>query len=315
MAMLVGGGLMLVALSIGARSLLQSPGKPGALPTVPAITSTILAEALADSGVRSLPEMTARATLPRDATPPASPVVSPIRAAEREAATAVASNDRALDTTTVPQGTPRESPRPGRLRIAVENARQPQTARMFADAVAAQRDGDVSTARRLYDSVLVLTPTDADALNNLGVLLSVQRDYGRALEVLRRAAAASPRNPGPWNNIGALFHAQGKHNDAIAAFRQALVLDGHHPGAKVGLAQQYFAINASDQARALLAEVVATHPELAEAHYTLGQVLEMQGDRSGAVKAYNAFVRLAPPRLAEHVDLVKRRVELLSGAR
>src|SRR5687767_10011107 len=53
MLLLVGGGGALIALSFGARSLLQSPGKPSALPTVPAITSTILAEALADSGARN----------------------------------------------------------------------------------------------------------------------------------------------------------------------------------------------------------------------------------------------------------------------
>jgi Tfp pilus assembly protein PilF len=314
MLLLVGGGVALIALSFGARSLLQSPGKPSALPTVPAITSTILAEALADSGARTVPEMAPRA-MPDETSPAVGAFASPMQAVGREPAAAVAQRDWALDTTAIPQGEPREAPKPGRLRIAVENVRQPQTTRLFADAVAAQRAGDASTARRLYDRVLAVTPNDPDALNNLGVLLSAQRDYARALDLLRRASAVSPRNPGPWNNIGALFHAQGKHEDAIAAFRQALSFDAHHPGAKVGLAQQYLAISAPDQARALLSEVVAANPQLPEAHYTLGQVLELQGDRSGAVRAYNEFVRVAPPRLAEHVQLVKRRIELLSGTR
>lgn len=313
MVLLVGGGAALIALSLGARSLLRSPGKPSALPTVPAITSTILAEALADSGARDVPEMAPRA-MP-DETSPAVSAFAPMAAVAREPAAVVAANDQNLVTSAVPQGAPREAPRPGRLRISVENVRQPQTASLFADAVAAQRAGDASTARKLYESVLAVTPNDPDALNNLGVLLSSQRDYARALDLLRRASAVSPRNPGPWNNIGALFHAQEKHDEAIAAFRQALSFDAHHPGAKVGLAQQYLAISAPEQARVLLSEVVATHPQLPEAHYTLGQVLELQGDRSAAVKAYNEFVRVAPPRLADHVQLVKRRVELLSGTR
>lgn len=318
MLVLVGTGIALVALSLGARSLVRSTQNPRALPTVPAITSTILAEALADSndsGRRSVQEVPTRAMQPEDTFFPQAGAASPVQAIEREPPTAVAAADRSLDTTAILQGATRESPRPGRLRIAVENARQPQTARMFADAVSAQRAGDVFTARKLYDSVLTVTPNDPDALNNLGVLLSTQRDYVRALIVLKRAVAVSPRNPGPWNNIGALFHAQGKHEDAIAAFRQALSLDAQHPGAKVGLAQQYLAINAPEQAHALLNEVVSTHPQLPEAQYTLGQVLELQGDRAGAVKAYNEFVRLAPLRLAAHVELVKQRVELLSGTR
>lgn len=167
-------------------------------------------------------------------------------------------------------------------------------------------------ARKLYDSVLVLFPNDGDALNNLGVLLSAQREYGRALDLLRRAATVTPRNAGVWNNIGTVFHEQGKNNDAIAAFRHALTIDGNHPGAKVGLAQQYLAISALSQAKDLLEEVIASHPQLPEAHYTLGQVLELQGDRAGAVRAYGAFIKAAPARLASHVDLVRRRVEALS---
>lgn len=185
-------------------------------------------------------------------------------------------------------------------------------AELFADAVAAQRAGELANARRLYDSVLVLAPNDPDALNNQGVVLLSQRELSHAMELLRRAAVIAPRKADVWNNIGSVYREQGRKDDAIGAFRQALSLDPNHAGAKIGLAQEYMAISSFAQARTLLEEVVGAHPQLSEGHYILGQVLERLQDRAGAIVAYQAFIRSAPPRLAAYVDLVKQRVEALS---
>jgi Tfp pilus assembly protein PilF len=314
----------ILAISLIALAVMKSAA-PSTLPTIPPLTSTIVTEALAaDSLGRSVKTApVARVAVAADSartvasatmtprTPPrvASPAaVAPRSDARRDTVTVLQGQTRAVATSA-----PIESPRTsGRLRIAVEQPRQPEAARLFAEAVAAQRGGDLPGARRLYDSVLTLTPNDADALNNLGVLLSAQREYSRALELLRRATVVAPRNAGVWNNIGTVFHEQSKNSEAIAAFRHALTIDPQHPGAKVGLAQQYLAISSLGQAKELLEEVVAAHPQLPEAHYTLGQVLELQGDRAGATRAYAAFIKVAPARLASHVDLVRRRIDALN---
>jgi len=320
------GALVVVSSAV---ALMMGPEK-STLPAVPPLTSTILSEALAaDSASRagrtapttrtpaspSPTRAVAFATTPSDkaprvASPPLLTFESP--PARRATGTVLQGQTRTVTASaSAPDGAPATRPA-GSLRIAVEQPRQPEAARLLNEAVAAHRAGDVPTARKLYDSVLVLFPNDGDALNNLGVLLSSQREYTRALDLLRRAAVLTPRNAGVWNNIGTVFHEQGKNSDAIAAFRHALTIDGSHPGAKVGLAQQYLAISALSQAKDLLEEVIATHPQLPEAHYTLGQVLELQGDRAGAIRSYGAFIKAAPARLASHVDLVRRRVEALS---
>lgn len=289
-----------------------------ALPTVPPLTSTILAEALAadtalGKAAAGKPVLDSTARTTRTASAPASSGRVP---APAQASVAAAN---APDTVAVPQGQPATTPAPdsgtrssGRLRVAVERSGPPSVGGLFAEAVAAHRAGDVVTARKLYDSVLVLSPSDADALNNLGVLLSSAHEFGRALEVLRRASTLAPRKADIWNNLGTVYREQGKNTDAIAAYRHALTLDTEHAGAKVGLAQQYVAIRSWPQAKVLLEEVAARHPQLSEAHYTLGQVLEQLQDRPGAIAAYEAFIRSAPERLAPYVELVKRRVEALS---
>ena len=245
------------------------------------------------------------------------------RAANRDSVVAVAPVTRMQEPAppggdaapAAPQGIPAQATPPGRLRIAVERPANADAAQLFAEALAAHRAGNLAVARPLYERVLTLTPNDADALNNLGVLLSAQKDLDGALELLRRAATVAPRNAGTWNNIGAALREQGRNTEATAAFRSALAIDPMHQGAKVGLAQQYLTSGSPALARGLLEEVLVASPGLAEAHYALGQVLEQQGDRSGAIREFQSFIRLAPARLAEHVERVRRHVDDLGGAR
>ena len=198
------------------------------------------------------------------------------------------------------------------LRIAVERPRDPGAAELFAMAVTAHRAGDLVTARGLYERVLALSPFDVDAMNNLGVLLLSTRDFDRAEQLLRRAVGLAPRNANVWSNLGNLLRDRGRSSDAVAAYQQALALNPQHPAARISLAQQYMAISSFKEARAILDGIVAENPGNAEAQYTLGQVLEQLGDRPGAIGAYTAFTRVAPPALAEHVERVRRRIEALS---
>ena len=266
-------------------------------------------------------DSTKSATVPVDAprrvvsapTSPPPPAARPSssRAARTTTATSTASPTPAAVTPTQ-QGT-RDSAGAG-LRIAVEQPRE-DVSRLFAAAVAAHRSGDLTYARTAYERVLTLVPNDVDAMNNLAILLSAQREHERAERLLRRATTLAPRNAGVWNNLGTVLRERGQSADAIAAFQQALTIDPSHEATRISLAQQYVAIGALPKARELLEQIVAANPAASEAQYTLGQILEQQGDRAGAVRAYTAFVQSAPARLATHVAFVRRRIDELSGTR
>lgn len=226
---------------------------------------------------------------------------TPVRAPARVAQTAAAA----------PVPPPRRDSS-ANLRIAVEMSRE-DAARLFAAAVAAHRQGDLAYARTAYERVLVMAPGDVDAMNNLAVLLLARRELDAAERLLRRAVSLAPRNVGVWSNLGTVLRERGQSGDAIAAFQQALSIDPQHVATRVSLAQQFYAIASYAKAREILERVVAENPGVAEAQYALGQVLEQQGDIPGAVRAYSTFVRVAPPRLAAHVEVVRRRITELSG--
>lgn len=206
----------------------------------------------------------------------------------------------------------REPVRSGRLRIAVEQGREGEAARLFSAGVAAHRAGDLAAARGAYEGVLRIVPGDVDALNNLGVLLAAQRDFERAEKLLRLAVELSPRNAGAWNNLGTVLAQRGQAEQASAAFSRSLEIDPLNQGARVSLAQQYLAMGAGDRAQLMLEEVLRANPAYPEAHYALGQAFELQQDWAGAVRAYTAFMHTAPARMAADVDRVRARVDFLS---
>ena len=328
---LVAGTAVVTAFSIGAFVWVRVAADEG-LPAVPPVTSAILSDALADTGAaaRSVIQQAARpdsaptAVVASTSNQPGLIGARPEQGARFVGSSAAPSTTQQLSANAArrPSAGPvqdmpdvRRVSRTGTLDIAVEAPRNSEAARLFSEAVAAHRAGALDVARPLYERVLAITPNDGDALNNLGVILSGERHFDRALELLRRATTVAPRNAGAWNNIGAALREQGNSAEAISAFRQALAIDPTHHGARVGLAQQYLATNLPQMARDLLTEVLKGHPSLPEAHYTLGQVHEQLGDRAAAIASYSSFIRYAPARLAQHVELVRRRVDVLASAR
>lgn len=311
------GGVGVVAVALAAGLWLRG-ATSDPLPDVPPLTSTILSEALT-SGAASPPE-------PRPVTPPATRSVStvdairPDTAAQEVLADAKAPAPPARDRIVIQRVDPAEpaARQAGTLRISVDapsTPRNPGATALFEQAIAAHRSGDVARARSLYERVLEITPNDADALNNLAVLLTADREHEGALSLLRRAVAVAPANAGAWNNMGSVLRERGLRTEAVDAFRRALAIDAGHQGARIGLAQLFVASGELAQARKLLEQALALNPRLAEGHYTLGQVLEAQGDRAGAMASYSAFIRYAPPRLAGHVELVRRHLDALADAR
>lgn len=282
---------------------------------VPAVQDS--PRAVSEPVAASVPPTTGAADSAREPAPVSSRA-APLRTAERRSTVRAPTPavlqgrpapDSAADDSAAP---PREPAQSGRLRIAVEQPREEDAARLFAMGVAAHRAGDLAAARSAYERVLLMAPNDVDALNNLGVLLAAMREFDRAEQVLRRAIRLAPRNAGAWNNLGTVLAQRGQPNDAIAAYQHALSIDPRHQGARVSLAQQHLAIGAADRARELLEEVLATNPAQAEAHYALGQAFELQKDWAGAIQSYLAFIRVAPPRLAADVERVRVRVDMLS---
>jgi len=109
---------------------------------------------------------------------------------------------------------------------------------------------DPERARDAYEHALALDPLMADAHVNLGRVLHVTGERGRAEPHYRQAVKLDPDDPTPHFNLGVLFEEVGRKEEAILAYRQAIVRD----------------------------------PDFADAHCNLGLLLEALGRRQEAFR-------------------------------
>jgi len=199
----------------------------------------------------------------------------------------------------------------GTLRITMEGPVNRDPDPLFQEALAAQRRGDMSLARDLYNRALARSPNNAELHNNVGTLYKAAGELDRAEQSYRRAIALSPRLAAAWSNLGALLNARGRTQEATAALQQALIIDPANAATKVNLAIQYQAAGMHGDARLLLEEAVRANPLAPEPHYALAGSLEKLGDRQGAIRQYDLFLATAGPQLAPLQQQVRQHLVTL----
>lgn len=187
------------------------------------------------------------------------------------------------------------------------------TDRLFQQALAAQQRGDFVAARNFYTQSLAEKPSNAEALNNLGAVHRSLGDNKKAEESYRRALDIDPRFAPAWSNLAVILDSQGKRQEATAALQEALQLDPRNVSTKVNLAIQFSALGVYPEARRLLEEAIKDNATLAEAHYTLGQVLEKQGDKQQAIIAFRTFLATSKGRFPRQEIQVRQHLRDIGG--
>lgn len=129
-----------------------------------------------------------------------------------------------------------------------------QVWRALADTQA--RAGNLPAARAAYETLIKKAPQDAEAMNNLAIVLIGLRDAG-AQQVADKALALQPQTPHIIGTAGwAAFHA-GKPDRALQLLRDARLRDPNNPGTRyflgAVLAQQGRKAEARQELQAALA--------------------------------------------------------------
>ena len=91
-------------------------------------------------------------------------------------------------------------------------------------------------ARKIFEEILLLEPTNVSLLNNIAYVSGEQGDYARALEYLQTALQVSETCAECFNNVGTILHKQGKSAEAKTAFERAMKIDANYIDPKLSLA-------------------------------------------------------------------------------
>jgi tetratricopeptide (TPR) repeat protein len=85
---------------------------------------------------------------------------------------------------------------------------------------------DVQGAILAFGKALELDPHYFKAAVNLALMYDEQESYPKALEVFELAASIEPENPDVWSHMGNTYYAQGNYGRAMDLYRKALAIDG-----------------------------------------------------------------------------------------
>jgi protein O-GlcNAc transferase len=198
---------------------------------------------------------------------------------------------------------------------------------LIRDALAAQRQGDLTRAERLYarivsqmpapemlvnygtvlgrqgrmaealaqyDRALALRPALMPALFNRGnALLELGRPED-AVESYDKAVAVGGAPAGLWNNRGTALRAARCLAEALTSFERAIALDGHHTKALTNRAIALYDLKRFAEALAAADTALATTPGFAEALYVKANVLDELGRPEEALFFYEQALQAEP---------------------
>ena len=204
---------------------------------------------------------------------------------------------------------------PGDAQIAFERGNLKGAMRRYEEALA------------FYKKGLAASPGNPALLHAAAIASQRLGRHGDALAYARKANAANPRNAGTLLLIATLHERRGQTQDAIDAYEKALLLapeswlvrnnlaallTPRDPARAVALARAadaasggkeevrdtlgwaLFQAGQTEEARAIFESLTKKNPENAKAFFRLGMILKAAGDETGARKALQRSLALAP---------------------
>ena len=155
-----------------------------------------------------------------------------------------------------------------------------------------------------------LDPTLGDAAANLASFLLRQNLQDEALAVLREGLRWSEGNARLHYHVGVVLQRRADRSGAESAYRRAIVLDPSYARPMNNLSVLLTEQKRYPEAIALLERVVALEPRNEQAHYNLGIVYRLSGDKVHAAAEFGAALKIRP----DYVDASRALSDMAGGA-
>ncbi len=198
---------------------------------------------------------------------------------------------------------------------------------LYAQAVAARKNGNLVEAERLYSTILtqapipevlvnhgnVLTamgrpgealaaydqalaarPDFFEALFNRANLLLETRRTEEALAGFEKAVAARPDAAPVWNNRGTALRRLRRLDEALASYDRAVTLTPGNVNALTNRAMALYELRRLDDALAAVDQALAAQPGFAEALYLRGNILRDRQQLDEALASYEQTLAVSP---------------------
>lgn len=133
---------------------------------------------------------------------------------------------------------------------------------LLAEAVALHSSGLTDVAIERYEAILVIDPTNALALYNLGQITQARGDLQGAIDFYDQALQSDPSLASAAFNRAIALRDSGREQDAIAAFEAILAEDPDSVGVLFNLGNLYISLGDPERGVALVNRATELDPSL-----------------------------------------------------
>ncbi len=123
-------------------------------------------------------------------------------------------------------------------------------------------------------SAISLSPNLAMGHYNLAILRTSQNESEQAVNHYRLAVKSDPGMINAWRNLANIYFRSGKIGDALSVYQAAEEYNAEDIHLKIGQSNCLLELEKSNEAFAILTQLVASHPESPFAHFSLGLAYE-----------------------------------------
>jgi len=156
----------------------------------------------------------------------------------------------------------------------------------------------------MYRLALEILPTFVRARNNLGVALRRRGRIDEAIEQYQLAIEQDPKYVEAHSNLGTAYLHQGRTEEALEEYRLAAENAGGADGyVHERLGVTFLRLSRYQDAIRQFRKALSKEPELADAHYHLGECYRTLGDEKKAAEEYQAALEIDPNYLAAQTRL------------
>ncbi len=174
---------------------------------------------------------------------------------------------------------------------------------ILAEALAAQRRGDLAAAAPLFSEILARNPNQPDALQGLGLLDYEQGRLLLALEKLEKAAAINPDAGDIQNNLATIYLGLGRLQEALQAYTRAVALKPDSISFNCNLGLTLTRCGQPEEAAALMQRMLAIRADIAPALSILANAERAQGQLADCLTHYQQALQLTPQDPEAHYNV------------
>ncbi len=165
------------------------------------------------------------------------------------------------------------------------------------------RQGRLDAAKVIYDQVLGVNPRHPDGLHLSGLIALQSGDTGLAIERLRQAAQAQPKNWQFRGNLANALVAAGLIEEAGATYQRAARLKPDEPQFALGAANCLAMRRRFREAEAQFRSLTARYPKLALAWFNLANVVKDQNRVTESIALYQRAIDIDPAQIEAYINL------------